>query len=365
MTMAEMNAGTVAPVLPLRHRAVGYWLLAVSALLFCMVVLGGVTRLTDSGLSITEWRPVTGVIPPLSDADWQVELEKYRQIPEYRLINEGMGMPAFQRIYLYEWSHRLLGRLIGLAFLIPFLVFLWRRWIDRPLALRLAGIFLLGGLQGALGWYMVKSGLTVRTDVSQYRLTAHLGMAFAIQAAVIWTALGQLRAGGFAPPSSGSPARRLGVWAVGLAGLVYCQVLLGGFVAGLDAGMIYNTWPLMGNSLIPGDLVVDGTWGHNLFENRTLVQFNHRLGAYGVTAAVIVLWLAVRRAPAGVAARRAANWLLAALAVQMGLGIATLLLVVPVPLAAAHQAGAFILFTVALRTAHVLLTDATAPAAPA
>ena len=365
MTMAEMSAGKVVPMLPLRHRAVGFWLLAISALLFSMVVLGGVTRLTNSGLSITEWRPVTGVIPPLSDADWQVELEKYRQIPEYQQVNAGMSMPAFQRIYLYEWSHRLLGRLIGLAFLIPFLVFLWRRWIDRPLALRLAAIFLLGGLQGALGWYMVKSGLTVRTDVSQYRLTAHLGMAFLIQAAVVWTAFGQLRSGSQILAASGSPARRLGVWAVGLAALVYCQVLLGGFVAGLDAGMIYNTWPLMGNSLIPGDLVVDGTWWHNLFENHAMVQFNHRLGAYGLTAATILLWLAISRAQVGAPARRAANWMLAALAGQMVLGIVTLLLVVPVPLAAAHQAGAFILFTLALRTAHVLLTDATAPVASA
>ena len=364
MTMAEMNAGKVAPMLPLRHRAVGFWLLAVSALLFCMVVLGGVTRLTNSGLSITEWRPVTGVIPPLSDADWQVELEKYRQIPEYQQINTGMSMPAFQRIYLYEWSHRLLGRLIGLAFLIPFLVFLWRRWIDRPLALRLAAIFLLGGLQGALGWYMVKSGLTVRTDVSQYRLTAHLGMAFAIQAAIIWTALGQMRLGGVLA-GSGSAARRLGLWALGFAALVYSQVLLGGFVAGLDAGMIYNTWPLMGNSLVPGDLVVDGTWWHNLFENHAMVQFNHRLGAYGLTVAAMLLWLGVHRAQVGESARRAANWMLAGLAAQMVLGIATLLLVVPVPLAAAHQAGAFILFTLALRTAHVLLTDTAAPAASA
>jgi cytochrome c oxidase assembly protein subunit 15 len=361
MTTAEYSSSALPPR---RHRAVGLWLLGISALLFCMVVLGGVTRLTDSGLSITEWRPVTGVIPPLSAADWQAELEKYRQIPEYRQINEGMGMPAFQRIYLYEWSHRLLGRLIGLAFLIPFLVFLWRRWVDRPLALRLAGIFVLGGLQGALGWYMVKSGLTVRTDVSQYRLTAHLGMAFAIQAAVIWTAFGQFGAAS-GKPSSGTASRRLGLWALGFAALVYVQVLLGGFVAGLDAGMIYNTWPLMGGSLVPGDLVVGGSWWHSLFENPTLVQFNHRLGAYGVTAAAIVLWLAIRRAPVATRSRRAADWLLLALCCQMVLGIATLMLVVPMSLAAAHQAGAFILFTLALRTAYVLLTDATAPAASA
>jgi cytochrome c oxidase assembly protein subunit 15 len=338
---------------PAAHRIVGLWLLGISALLFCMVVLGGVTRLTDSGLSITEWRPVTGVVPPLNDADWQAELEKYRRIPEYQLINKGMGIEAFKRIYYYEWSHRLLGRLIGIAFLAPFLVFLWRGWIDRPLAWRLAGIFLLGGLQGALGWFMVKSGLTVRTDVSQYRLTAHLGMAFLIQAAIAWTAFGQL-----APAARGArvsdDARRLGRWALALAALVYVQVLLGGFVAGLDAGMVYNTWPLMDGALVPGGYLFQSPWWLNLFENHAAVQFNHRVGAYLVALAGLALFLAVIRSGAGPRARLAAGLVLAAIVAQVALGVATLLLVVPVPLAAAHQAGAFVVFTLALWTAHAL-----------
>jgi cytochrome c oxidase assembly protein subunit 15 len=357
MTVGLADGARIERVAPAAHRIVGLWLLGISALLFCMVVLGGVTRLTDSGLSITEWRPVTGVVPPLSDADWQAELEKYRQIPEYQLINKGMGLEAFKRIYYYEWSHRLFGRLIGIAFLVPFLIFLWRGWIDRPLAWRLAGIFVLGGLQGALGWFMVKSGLTVRTDVSQYRLTAHLGMAFLIQAAIAWTAFGQFAPAARAAAASEN-ARRLGGWALAFAALVYFQVLLGGFVAGLDAGMVYNTWPLMDGALVPDGYLFQSPWWLNLFENHATVQFNHRIGAYLVTLGALALFLAVGRSDAGPRARLAAGFMLAGVVAQMVLGIVTLLLVVPVPLAAAHQAGAFIVLTLALWTAHTLKRSA-------
>ena len=347
----ESNHPATAPAAdrPAARRAVGLWLFAVSFLLLCMVVLGGVTRLTDSGLSITEWRPVTGVVPPLGEADWLAEMEKYRQIPEYQLINKGMSLEAFKRIYYYEWGHRLLGRLIGLVFFVPFVVFLARRLIPRPLAWRLGAIFVLGGLQGALGWYMVKSGLTVRTDVSQYRLTAHLGTAFLIQAAVLWTALGQ-----FSPVKTAAQGGPLWKWALAAAVLVYGQVLLGGFVAGLDAGMIYNTWPLMGGGLVPGEIDFGAGW-RTFFEDHALVQFNHRVGAYVVSAALVALcWAVWRSGTAGPRARLAAGLLLAGLGAQFALGVATLLLVVPVPLAAAHQAGAFVLFSLALWTAHSL-----------
>ena len=322
------------------RRAVAMWLFVICGLVFAMVMVGGLTRLTDSGLSITEWKPVTGALPPLSDADWAAEFKKYQQIPEYRLINEGMSLAAFKRIYWWEWGHRLLGRLIGVAFLVPFLWFLATRRIGRALAPKLAGLFILGGLQGVLGWYMVMSGLVHRVDVSQYRLAAHLGLAVALYGALFWVALDIWRAGGAARPRWGA------AWA--LVGLIYAQIILGAFVAGLDAGLAYNSWPLMDGAMVPGQLFVQSPWWLNFFENPKTVQFAHRGVAYLVVAAVLAHGWRMR----GRAGAASAGLLAVAVVVQAALGIWTLLAAVPIVLGAAHQAGALMLFTAALYHAH-------------
>ncbi|WP_368744552.1 COX15/CtaA family protein [Desertibaculum subflavum] len=326
-------------------RAVGTWLAVIAALVALMVLVGGYTRLTDSGLSITEWKPVTGAIPPLSHEAWQAEMEKYRQIPEYQLINKGMSLEAFQRIYLIEYTHRLLGRLIGVAFALPFIWFLIRGAIDRALLPRLIVLFLLGGLQGAVGWWMVASGLVERTDVSQYRLTAHLGLAVLILIGLIWTARGVI-----VPQTVPAAAVLRGPARLTLA-LIFLQILLGGLVAGLDAGMAYNTWPLMDGALVPQGLFAAAPAWLNLFENALTVQFNHRLMAIVVAAAALVTWWRARRLPPS-PARRLAGWLLAGVALQFALGIWTLLAQVPLALGLAHQAGALAVITVATALAH-------------
>lgn len=332
--------------LPAR-RAVALWLFAVAALIFLMVLVGGLTRLTESGLSITEWKPVMGALPPLSQADWQGAFEKYRQIPQYEFVNKGMSLGEFKTIFWWEWSHRFLGRLIGFAFLLPFLWLLATRRIERAMAPRLAIMFVLGGLQGALGWWMVKSGLTHRVDVSQYRLTAHLGLAAIIYGFILWTALGLWRGGGrderrgMSVPSG----IRNAAWA--LVALVFVQILLGGLVAGLKAGYIYNTWPLMEGAFIPAGLFAHQTWWLNFFENMMTVQFQHRMTAYLLAILVFAHWLAVRRSGLRPAIQ-GASWLCLAVLAQIGLGIWTLLAAVPIPLGAAHQAGALIVFTLSI-----------------
>jgi len=258
------------------------------ALVALMVTVGGATRLTDSGLSITEWRPVTGAIPPLSEADWQAELEKYRQIPEYQIVNKGMSLDAFKTIYWWEWGHRFLARLVGVAFLVPFAWFLIRRRIDRALAVKLGGIFLLGGAQGALGWYMVASGLTDRVDVSQYRLAAHLGLAIILLAAMFWIALDLLR-----PPAAGARPR-LFFGALAFAAATFAQMILGAFVAGLRAGRVYTTWPLMEGRFFPEAYFGDPARFSDLFESLAAVQFNHRIGAYLLLAGAVWLFAAAR-----------------------------------------------------------------------
>ena len=334
------------------QRRVGLWLLAICLLLSAMVMLGGLTRLTQSGLSITEWRPVTGVVPPLDAAHWQAEFEKYQKIPEYQLINKGMTLDDFKRIYWWEWAHRLLGRLIGVAFLVPFVAFILTRTITPRDIPRFAGLFVLGGLQGALGWFMVKSGLSVRTDVSQYRLAAHLVLAFIIFGAIFWTALGQLR----------TPFASLGVTATHrrnaaiLVGLVLLQIGVGGFVAGLDAGFSYNTWPLMDGRLVPHGLSALSPGWRNLFENTVTVQFIHRMTAYCVVAWAIWTFMSIRRIPIskGTFARKTAHYVLAGVTLQAMLGIATLLTVVPVALGALHQLGALATYSLALLHLHAL-----------
>ena len=327
-------------------RPVAIWLLVCCALIFAMVVIGGVTRLTESGLSITEWKPVEGTIPPLTQEAWEEAFAKYQQIPEYRLRNEGMTLAEFKNIFWWEYVHRLWGRLIGFAFLLPLIWFVVRGHVRGRLAWQLGGIFVLGGLQGALGWYMVQSGLADRVDVSPYRLTAHFGLAIAIYGATLWTALDLLR-----PAAVGPADRNLRPGAFAFCVLVFVTMLSGGFVAGLDAGFTYNTFPLMDGRLVPAGYLDEQPWWLNLFENIAAVQFNHRLLAMTTVAAALALWWITRRAVQSAA--RALGIAVAAMAlIQVALGIATLLLVVPIPLAAAHQGGAVILFSLALALAH-------------
>ncbi|MDQ2961894.1 MAG: COX15/CtaA family protein [Pseudomonadota bacterium] len=332
------------------RRAVAAWLLCCCALLFALIVVGGVTRLTHSGLSITEWRPIVGTLPPLTDADWAGVFAKYRATPEYRQVNSGMSLDAFKRIFWWEYAHRLLGRAIGVAFLLPYLWFLVRRRIPRGYAGLLFAIFVLGGAQGALGWYMVQSGLVDNPRVSQLRLTAHLGLAFLLFGAMFWVALSLSR------PRPGSAAKTaLGRFAILLTALVYLMVLAGGLVAGLRAGFAYNTFPLMNGRWVPAEILMLDPWYRNFTDNMATVQFDHRV--IGWALALLVPWFAwrVHVAPyAGSRARYGALLLLALLILQIALGISTLLLSVPLPLAAAHQAGAVLVFAAALNASYAL-----------
>jgi cytochrome c oxidase assembly protein subunit 15 len=325
-----------------RRRALRLWLLVVAACVFATLVIGGATRLTESGLSIVEWKPVTGIVPPLSDAGWRAEFAKYREIPQYRIINSGMSLDAFKTIYWWEWAHRLAARLTGLAFLVPFLWFLWRGGLEPPLRVRLWAIFGLGALQGAIGWWMVASGLDRRIDVSQYRLALHLTLACVVYAAIVWTAAR------LAPEHASEAPVRVRAGALVLLFLVLSQIYLGALVAGLDAGLIYNTWPLIDGGFLPPAtelLATEPLW-RNLFENRLTVQFDHRIMAYALFVAAIVHAVDVWRTLRGPAARRA-FLLAAAVTVQAALGILTLLHQAPLALALLHQAMAIVVLTVA------------------
>jgi cytochrome c oxidase assembly protein subunit 15 len=327
-----------------------------------MIVVGGVTRLTHSGLSITEWQPIVGTLPPLSDGDWQAAFAKYQATPEYKLVNHGMSLAEFKGIFWWEYAHRLLGRVIGIVFLVPYLWFAVRGAIPKGYGGRLAGIFVLGGLQGALGWYMVQSGLVDDPRVSQFRLTAHLALAFAILGAMLWLAMSLLRpeprassslaaVRGRAANGRGVP-RRLAWVVVGIVGLM---IVTGGFVAGIRAGFAYNTFPLMNGHLVPPEATLLSPWWRNLFYNMAMVQLDHRLAAYALAIAVPVLWWRVLRADeASPRARTAAHLLLGMLGLQIALGILTLVHVVPLPLAALHQAGAVVVFALSLNLAHAL-----------
>lgn len=332
--------------------AIAAWLFVCCALVFAMVVVGGVTRLTHSGLSIAEWDPIVGAVPPLDTADWQKAFTLYQATPEYRDVNRGMTLDEFKGIFWWEYFHRLLGRAIGVVFLLPYLAFLLARRIPRGYALPLAGIFVLGGLQGALGWFMVKSGLVADPRVSQFRLTAHLGMAFVILAAMLWTALSLRRRGRDAERAPVPRAAR--AVARALAVLVFAQVLLGGLVAGTHAGFAYNTFPLMNGAIVPDEIMMLSPWWRNFFWNLATVQFDHRLLAWLLAVIVPWAWWRLRRLPLPRRARILADALLAAVAIQIALGIATLLMVVPLSLAALHQAGAVVVFMLALGLAHAL-----------
>ena len=316
------------------------WLYVVCLLVFAMVMVGGATRLTDSGLSITEWKLFLGILPPLSHAQWISEFEKYKLIPEYSQVNHGMSLLQFQFIYWWEWSHRFLGRIVGFVFFLP-LVWFWATGrIEPHIKPRLLVLLALGGLQGFVGWWMVSSGLTERVDVSQYRLATHLTLACAIFAYSLWVARG-LAQPVHAPAAPG--LRRLAGFFV-LA--VLAQIFLGGLVAGLDAGLAFNDWPTMDHAVVPGGLLVLEPVWRNFFENPKTVQFVHRCFAYGVLALALVQWLA--RAGAAAAFRRGAAVLAVLVLCQAGLGVVTLMLQVPLHWALAHQAGAVIVLWAAV-----------------
>jgi cytochrome c oxidase assembly protein subunit 15 len=326
---------------PDRLRPVRIWLYLIAALVLLMVVVGGITRLTDSGLSITSWEPISGTIPPLSDADWQAEYNAYRQIPQFQLNNHWMTVDDFKSIFWWEWAHRFLGRFIGAAFAIPFLVFLAQRRFSWKLAGPLAGLFVLGGLQGALGWWMVSSGLVDRVDVSQYRLAAHLSAAALLFLALLWVAR---RLDPRPVPGKVTPGEWGGT--ILLLCLIFLQLVAGAFTAGLDAGFAFNTWPLMDGGFVPAGIGgLEPLW-RNIFEDPTTVQFLHRCIAY-----VIVLYVAFRLWQQGRAGGYAGvhAWLPRVsllILLQVCLGIATLVSVVPIHLAVTHQAMAFMLLGV-------------------
>ncbi len=326
-------------------KQIAVWLLVCCAMIFLMVVVGGVTRLTHSGLSITEWQPLVGVVPPVGEQQWSEVFDKYQQTPEYMKINRGMTLEEFKPIFWWEYFHRLLGRSIGAVFLLPFLYFLARKKIDASLAGRFTIIFALGALQGALGWYMVRSGLIDDPHVSPYRLTAHLGLAFLIYAAILRTAL-QLLAS--APSPLQERNRRPRILAAGLAALIFLMVLSGAMVAGTRAGFVYNTFPLMDGRWIPQGVLAMQPWHRNFYENLATIQFDHRLIAAFLVLLVPMFWLYLRKLRPPQSVHSAAIFLLGALAFQVSLGIATLLQGVPILLAASHQAGALLVFTAAV-----------------
>jgi len=334
-------------------RAVGWWLVAVAALIAAMVVLGGLTRLTGSGLSITEWQPVSGAIPPLTHRDWVNEFDHYKTIPQYRYENPNMTLDQFKGIFWWEWAHRLLGRAIGFAFFIPFLWFAWRGAIARRNWPRFILLFVLGGLQGAVGWWMVESGLETRVSVAPYRLAIHLGVALVLLAAILWTALEYLRPRIPSPPlGERARVRGLSALALTLPALVYLQMLLGALVAGLQAGYIYNTWPSMNGRLFPESMFVLSPWVRNFTENPGLAQFDHRLVAYGIAIAAIALWLWARRLNIDGLARRVCDLVLGLVFAQVALGITTLLEQAPLSLSSLHQTVAVFVFGSAIWLAY-------------
>ena len=349
MTTDGMAANTTVKQTPVRDRKrdralIRIWLGAVILMVIAMIVVGGATRLTGSGLSITEWKPIHGVIPPIGEVEWQEEFDKYRQIPQYEIVNKGMTVDEFKQIFWWEWGHRLLGRLIGVVFFVPFVLLLVTGRIERRLVPPLVGLFALGGLQGAIGWWMVTSGLVNRISVSQYRLAIHLTIACFILGAAVWISRGLA-------PDRGENRKNVAPlkgMATFIVVLVFLQIFLGGLVAGLKAGMTYNTWPLMDGSIIPSGLFVyDPAW-RSVFEDVMTVQFDHRVVAYLLfIAALVHAFQASKLAPRSAAARRARHLALLVTA-QAGIGIATLVAVVPLDLALLHQFGAAVVLWAAV-----------------
>lgn len=333
-----------------RHVIMATWLFIVIAMVFAMVILGGVTRLTHSGLSMVEWRPVTGWLPPFGEAAWMEVFNKYKLSPEFQKVNYDMDLAGFKQIFWFEFLHRLWGRIIGLAFFLPFMFFLIRGWVSRDMAPKLIFMFILGGLQGVMGWYMVKSGLVDRPDVSQYRLTAHFSLALIIIGYIEWFALGLI----FPNKSDAAGETPLKGYCVFIGMWAFVTALSGGFVAGLDAGFMYNTFPLMDGDMFPPELYALSPIYLNLFEDIASVQFNHRILAETLFVLVAILWWRARNVELTDRGRLSVNCLALVVLIQVVLGITTLLMVIPVPLAAAHQAGAVVVFMTALWTAREL-----------
>jgi len=329
-----------------KDKYIASWLLFCCFIIFCMVILGGVTRLTGSGLSMVEWEPIMGILPPLSQQEWQHTFALYQASPEFIHKNSHMNLGDFKSIFWFEYAHRLLGRSIGLIFLVPMLVFFLKGWVEKALKPKLIVMFILGGLQGLLGWYMVKSGLVNDPHVSQYRLTAHLGLAFLIVAYIFWIALGLLFPKKlFMSNNVGSHVKRISAF---ITGLIFFAILSGGFVAGTKAGFVYNTFPLMEGRLIPEGLFLFDPFWKNFFENIKTIQFDHRVLAITVLISVVSFWLYIRQTNLSRHVRIGINILLTTVVLQVSLGISTLLLNVPTALAVAHQGGALLLFVSAL-----------------
>ena len=328
-------------------RQIAYWLFFCAAVIFGMILLGGITRLTSSGLSMVDWKPIMGVIPPMTQTDWQEMFLKYQQFPEYQKINVGMSLEDFKPIFMYEYLHRVLGRLIGVIFIVPFLFFYFSRRIKTGLTPKLVIMLIGGGCQGLLGWYMVKSGLVDNPHVSQYRLTAHLGAAVLIYGFILWTAFGLVLTARAQPVE-------LQRFSMGLSALIYLMILSGGLVAGTHAGNAYSTWPLMGDSFVPAGLYAMTPAWLSAFEDITTIQFNHRMFAYLIVALVVAF--AIRAFRFGIVGRLKVGifCLIGLLGMQVTLGISTLLFYVPIPVAAAHQVGAVALLTASLFISHCL-----------
>jgi cytochrome c oxidase assembly protein subunit 15 len=336
-------------------RAVGLWLLICAGMIFVMVLLGGITRLSGSGLSIMEWKPLMGALPPMSSAEWERVFALYREIAQYKTVNHGMSLAEFQGIFWWEWSHRLWGRLIGVVFFLPFLYFLARGYLRKApgkpsLAPKLGAIFLLGALQGGIGWYMVASGFEDRDSVSQYRLVLHLGMALVIYALILWSALDLLQPKAIACAG----ARVLRRHTILLLALIAIELCLGGLVAGLHGGLIYNDFPLMNGDLVAPDVFARSPWWANVTENPGGAQFFHRIGALLITLTLLALVWRAWRIDLPDILRGRMLLLLLALILQVGLGVSTLILVVPLPLAVAHQGGAVVLLSATLFVLHGL-----------
>lgn len=331
---------------PSRPLALARWLLAVAALVFAMVVVGGITRLTESGLSITEWKPITGAVPPLTHDAWMAAFHAYQQIPEYQQLKQGMTLGDFQFIFFWEWLHRLLGRVIGLAFALPLLWFAWKRAIPAGYGLRLVALLALGGLQGAIGWWMVKSGLSVRTDVSHYRLAVHLLTALVIIAGLVWTALDLMALARRAPAR---PARLTPFAAMALV-LLFIQLMFGAFTAGLEAGYVSNTWPMMNDHFFPDGVVGHGSTWATVSSDPYLVHFIHRWWAWIAALALILLARKAKRA----GSRGASVAINAALGIQIALGVATVVSGIALPLAVLHQAVGALVVASAAWGAHTI-----------
>ena len=342
MTVTAPRAANAGPTANAPgDRAVGVWLLVVCAMIVAMAVIGAITRLTESGLSIMEWAPVTGVLPPMSQAEWERLFALYRQTAEYQRVNAWMDLADFKTIFWWEWIHRIWGRLIGAVFAAGFLWFLLRGRLHRGLWPHLLALFALGGLQGLIGWIMVASGFGERTDVSQYRLMLHLGMALAIYAYALWLAIRLIAPDPAPSPSAGGLRKGL----LAFSGLLAVTLLAGALVAGTNAGLVYNSFPLMDGRIVPPGYLRHAPAWVNAFETPAAVQFNHRVLAIATVLVAAGLWVWARRVPLAPTARRAFDCLAVGVAAQVALGIWTLLAVVPVGLGALHQLGAIVVLT--------------------